>query len=73
MNKKIFSLLVAVLIVCLMVTPLVMAKPGTDKSNPKFLDYILHVEFASASDIPKLTPNPLTRLALSKTPPAFVI
>ena len=50
MNKKIFSLLVAVLIVCLMVTPLVMAKPGTDKSNPKFLDYILHVEFASASD-----------------------
>ena len=28
----------------------VEAKPGAEKDNPKFLDFVLHVEFADASD-----------------------
>ena len=52
--KKINKILSIVLLVVLMSVSLlssVEAKPGTNKSeNPKFLDFVLHVEFASASD-----------------------
>jgi hypothetical protein len=49
MNKKILGV-VTILAFSLLLAPLVIAKPGAEKSNPKFLDFVLHVEFADASD-----------------------
>jgi hypothetical protein len=43
MNKKIFGIFITLLAVSLMLTPLVVAKPGAEKMNPKFEDFQLVV------------------------------
>lgn len=50
MNKKVLGIAVVLLAVAMLATPLVSAKPSAEKNNPKFLDFVLHVEFAVASD-----------------------
>ena len=41
---------VSILVITLLATPLVSSKPGAEKRNPKFLNYALHIEFATTSD-----------------------
>ncbi len=52
MNGK-SKIVVVAFVVALLLMPIfskVEAKPGMDKNNSKFLDFVLHVEFAKASD-----------------------
>ena len=49
MNKKI-SLVILVLTIAMLTAPIASAKLGAEKKNPKFLDFVLHIEYASASD-----------------------
>lgn len=49
-KSKILAIAVTSLLILVAVFSTVAAKPGASKSNPKFLDFVLHVEFASASD-----------------------
>lgn len=48
-NKFVVILFLASLLTISMFS-LVQAKPGEEKNNPKFLDFVLHVEFPARSD-----------------------
>lgn len=50
MNKKIFSIVVAVLAVSMMLTPLAVAKPGALKKNDKFLPFQLIISGETLDD-----------------------
>lgn len=47
---RILAILFTAALMLIAVFSIVEAKPGGDKSNPKFLDFVLHIEFPSASD-----------------------
>jgi hypothetical protein len=49
-KSKILAIAFAAALMLITVFSTVNAEPGADKSNPKFLDFVLHVEFADASD-----------------------
>jgi len=49
-KNKILAITFAATLMLITVFSTVEAKPGADKNNPKFLDFVLHVEFADASD-----------------------
>jgi hypothetical protein len=49
-TSKILAIVLATVIILTSVSSFADAKIGDDKNNPKFLDFVLHLEFPSASD-----------------------
>ena len=49
-KSKFFAIAFTTVLILMAVSSTVDANPGADKNNPKFLDFVLHIEFAAASD-----------------------